>query len=66
MLEEGKIETKKAKIVAEESNKNTDLFAFSNGDSNWVDDESYPSSAPAFVSNSKRKGKKFDKKAWIT
>lgn len=67
MLEEEKIETKKAKIIAEESNKNTDLFAFSNGDSNWMDDESYPSSAPAFVSNSKRKGnKKFDKKAWIS
>lgn len=64
MLGEEKIETKNAKIIAEGSNKNTDLFAFSNGDSNWMDDESYPSFAPAFVSNSKRKGEKFAKKPW--
>lgn len=62
MLEEEKIESKKARIVEEQSNKNTDLH-FAQKDYNMMDEDGFPS-APAFVSNSKRKGKKFDKKPY--
>lgn len=61
MLEEEKIESKKARIVEEQSNKNTDLH-FAQKDY-MMDEDGFPS-APAFVSNSKRKGKKFDKKPY--
>ena len=60
-LEEEKIESKKARIVEEQSNKNTDLH-FAQKDY-MMDEDGFPS-APAFVSNSKRKGKKFDKKPY--
>ena len=62
MLEEEKIESKKARIVEEQSNKNTDLH-FAQKDYNMMDEDGFPS-APAFVSNSRRKGKKFDKKPY--
>ncbi len=62
MLEKEKIESKKARIVEEQSNKNTDLH-FAQKDYNMMDEDGFPS-APAFVSNSKRKGKKFDKKPY--
>lgn len=62
MLEEEKIESKKARIVEEQSNKNTDLH-FAQKDYNMMDEDVFPS-APAFVSNSRRKGKKFDKKPY--
>lgn len=62
MLEEEKIESKKARIVEEQSNKNTDLH-FAQKDYNMMDDDGF-ASAPAFVSNSKRKGKKFDKRPY--
>ena len=62
MLEEAKIESKKARIVEEQSNKNTDLH-FAQKDYNMMDEDGFPS-APAFVSNSRRKGKKFDKKPY--
>lgn len=62
MLEEEKIESKKARIVEEQSNKNTDLH-FAQKDYNLMDEDGFPS-APAFVSNSRRKGKKFDKKPY--
>lgn len=62
MLEKEKIESKKARIVEEQSNKNTDLH-FAQKDYNMMDDDGFPS-APAFVSNSRRKGKKFDKKPY--
>lgn len=62
MLEEEKIESKKARIVEEQSNKNTDLH-FAQKNYNMMDEDGFPS-APAFVSNSKRKGKKFDKKPY--
>lgn len=61
MLEKEKIESKKARIVEEQSNKNTDLH-FAQKDY-MMDEDGFPS-APAFVSNSKRKGKKFDKKPY--
>ena len=61
MLEEEKIESKKARIVEEQSNKNTDLH-FAQKDY-MMDEDGFPS-APAFVSNSRRKGKKFDKKPY--
>lgn len=61
MLEEEKIESKKARIVEEQSNKNTDLH-FAQRDY-MMDEDGFPS-APAFVSNSKRKGKKFDKRPY--
>lgn len=61
MLEEEKIESKKARIVEEQSNKNTDLH-FAKKDY-MMDEDGFPS-APAFVSNSRRKGKKFDKKPY--
>lgn len=61
MLEEEKIESKKARIVEEQSNKNTDLH-FAQRDY-MMDEDGFPS-APAFVSNSRRKGKKFDKKPY--
>ncbi len=62
MLEEEKIESKKARIVEEQSNKNTDLH-FAQKDYNMMDEDGF-TSAPAFVSNSRRKGKKFDKKPY--
>lgn len=62
MLGEEKIKAKKARIVEEQSNKNTDLY-FAQKDYNMMDDDDF-ASAPAFVSNSKRKGKKFDKKPY--
>lgn len=62
MLEKEKIESKKARIVEEQSNKNTDLH-FAQKDYNMMDEDVFPS-APAFVSNSRRKGKKFDKKPY--
>ena len=62
MLEKEKIESKKARIVEEQSNKNTDLH-FAQKDYNMMDEDGFPS-APAFVSNSRRKGKKFDKKPY--
>ena len=62
MLEEEKIESKKARIVEEQSNKNTDLH-FAQKDYNMMDEDGFPS-APAFVSNSRRKGKEFDKKPY--
>ena len=62
MLEEEKFESKKARIVEEQSNKNTDLH-FAQKDYNMMDEDGFPS-APAFVSNSRRKGKKFDKKPY--
>lgn len=62
MLEEEKIESKKARIVEEQSNKNTDLH-FAQKDYNMMDEDGFPS-APAFVSNSRRKGKKFNKKPY--
>ncbi len=62
MLEEAKLESKKARIVEEQSNKNTDLH-FAQKDYNMMDEDGFPS-APAFVSNSRRKGKKFDKKPY--
>lgn len=61
MLEKEKFESKKARIVEEQSNKNTDLH-FAQKDY-MMDEDGFPS-APAFVSNSKRKGKKFDKKPY--
>lgn len=61
MLEEEKIESKKSRIVEEQSNKNTDLH-FAQKDY-MMDEDGFPS-APAFVSNSRRKGKKFDKKPY--
>lgn len=61
MLEEAKLESKKARIVEEQSNKNTDLH-FAQKDY-MMDEDGFPS-APAFVSNSRRKGKKFDKKPY--
>lgn len=62
MLEKEKIESKKTRIVEEQSNKNTDLH-FAQKDYNMMDEDGFPS-APAFVSNSRRKGKKFDKKPY--
>lgn len=62
MLEKEKFESKKARIVEEQSNKNTDLH-FAQKDYNMMDEDGFPS-APAFVSNSRRKGKKFDKKPY--
>lgn len=62
MLEKEKIESKKARIVEEQSNKNTDLH-FAQKDYNMMDEDGFPS-APAFVSNSRRKGKKFNKKPY--
>lgn len=61
MLEKEKFESKKARIVEEQSNKNTDLH-FAQKDY-MMDEDGFPS-APAFVSNSRRKGKKFDKKPY--
>lgn len=61
MLEKEKFESKKARIVEEQSNKNTDLH-FAQKDY-MMDEDGFPS-APAFVSNSKRKGKKFDEKPY--